>query len=138
MGDNEGVLAYDGFDALVGFVLDEATGDLVRGHLDVRPQLHQPFGLLHGGVLCTVAETAASVGGGIWFGERGSVVGVNNNTSFFRATREGRLSVEAVPVHRGRTTQVWSVTVQDAEQRLVAKGDVRLANLPAESDRGSA
>ena len=118
-----------GFDAVLGLRLLDATPDRVSATFSVEPHLHQPYGILHGGVLCSVVESAASVGGAVWFGDRGNVVGVSNHTDFLRAVREGTLDVEATPVHRGRTSQLWSVRVTDATGRLVAKGEVRLANI---------
>ena len=120
---------YEGFDATLGLELLTADGDRVTGRLPVAPHLLQPYGILHGGVFCSVVETTASVGGALWFGDRGHVVGVSNHTNFLRATREGTLAVRATPVQRGRTQQLWTVEVRDASDRLVAKGDVRLANL---------
>ena len=87
---------------------------------------------MHGGVYCSVVETTASIGGALWFGDRGHVVGVSNHTNFLRSVREGVLDVEATPVHRGRTQQLWQVTVSDSAQRLVARGEVRLANISPE------
>ena len=58
-----------------------------------------------------------------------NVVGVNNNTDFLRATREGTLTAEATPIHRGRTQQLWEVRITDENDRLVSKGQVRLANI---------
>jgi uncharacterized protein (TIGR00369 family) len=118
-----------GFDAVLGLQLVEATPDGVRATFGVEPHLHQPYGILHGGVLCSVVESAASVAGAVWWGERGNVVGVSNHTNFLRAVREGVLEVEATPVHRGRTQQVWAVQVRDEQARLVANGEVRLANI---------
>jgi uncharacterized protein (TIGR00369 family) len=94
-----------------------------------RPELHQPYGIVHGGVHCSVIETLASVGAALWMGERGKVVGVNNNTDFYRAVREGGLTSTATPVHRGRSQQVWAVETVDDEGRTVARGQVRLQNL---------
>jgi uncharacterized protein (TIGR00369 family) len=74
-------------------------------------------------------EHAASVAASRWFGERGGVVGVSNTTHFIRAVRSGLLSVEATPLQRGRTQQLWQVFITDEQQRLVAKGEVRLANI---------
>ncbi len=59
----------------------------------------------------------------------GKVVGVNNSTDFYRAVREGDLTSTALPVHRGRSQQVWVVETLDAEGRMVARGQVRLQNL---------
>jgi uncharacterized protein (TIGR00369 family) len=117
------------FDAVIGLELVSADGDRVLARLPIAPHLHQPYGIVHGGVYCTVVESTASVGAALWFGDRGQVVGVANSTSFLRAVREGVLEVEATPVHRGRTQQLWQVTVRDDKQRLVARGEVRLANI---------
>ena len=121
--------AYDGFDKHIGLTITSATPDEVTARLEVRPELLQPYGLLHGGVLCSVVETVGSVAGATWFGERGQVVGTSNHTNFLRAVREGVLTARATPIHRGRTQQLWSIDITDGQERLVAKGELRLANL---------
>ncbi|KAB1147065.1 uncharacterized protein (TIGR00369 family) [Micromonospora sp. M71_S20] len=118
-----------GFVALLGLKLDEVDGDRVVIRWQVRPELHQPFGIQHGGVYCSVVETAASIGGSLWLGERGRVVGVSNQTDFLRAVRDGELTAVGTPVHRGRSQQLWQVEITDADARLVARGQVRLQNL---------
>ena len=110
--------------------LDELTSDRMQVSWTVSPEVHQPNGILHGGVHCWIVETVASVGGATWFGEQGVVVGVSNQTDFFRAVREGRLTSVGTPVHRGRSQQVWDVETRDDADRLVARGQVRLQNLP--------
>lgn len=125
--------AYDGFDSHIGLTITSATPDEVTARLEVRPELLQPYGLLHGGVLCSVVETVGSVAGATWFGERGQVVGTSNHTNFLRAVREGVLSARATPIHRGRTQQLWTIDITDEQDRLVAKGELRLANLAQES-----
>jgi 1,4-dihydroxy-2-naphthoyl-CoA hydrolase len=118
-----------GFIKLVGLRIGEASGDRVVLTCPVTPDLHQPFGLVHGGVYATLAETAASVGASLWFGDQGKVVGVSNHTDFLRAVRRGELRAEATPLSRGRTTQLWQVEVGDEQGRLVAHSKVRLQNL---------
>ena len=125
--------AHDGFDALIGLEVTSVAPDEVRAHLTVTPKLLQPYGLLHGGVLCTVVETLGSVGGAAWYGDRGKVVGTSNHTHLVRSARDGRLDAVARPVHCGRTQQLWTVEVRDEQERLVAKGDLRVANLPADA-----
>ena len=124
--------AYDGFDALVGLEITSVTEDEVRAVLPVRKELHQPYGLLHGGVLCTVVETLGSIAAAAWFGDRGNVVGTANHTNLLRAVRDGTLHAVATPIHRGRSQQLWSVDIRDEQERLVAKGELRVANLPKE------
>lgn len=120
---------HGGFTELLGLELVEMSGDRVVVRWKVRPELLQPLGILHGGVHCSVVETAASIGAAMWFGERGQVVGVANSTDFLRAVREGVLTARATPVHRGRSQQLWLVEILDEAERLVARGQVRLANL---------
>ncbi|GGK38201.1 PaaI family thioesterase [Nocardia camponoti] len=119
------------FTDLIGLRFTEVGPDLVRAEWEVTPKLYQPAGIQNGGVYCTVIETLASVGGGVWFGDRGQVVGVNNNTDFLRAVSNGILTAEATPIHRGRSQQLWVVVVTDAEGRTIARGQVRLQNLTA-------
>jgi uncharacterized protein (TIGR00369 family) len=119
--------ALTGFDGHIGLRLVEVTKDGVRAVFDIRPELHQPYGLLHGGVLATVVETVGSISGATWYG--GPVVGTSNHTNFLRATREGTLTAQSRPVHRGRTQQLWDVDITDEQERLVARGQLRVANL---------
>ena len=115
----------------------EIGPDRVVLQWSVAPHLLQPYGIVHGGVFCAAVEGAASVGAATWFGERGQVVGVSNHTDFLRATRGGELTATATPVHRGRTQQLWQVEVTDADDRLVARGQVRLQNLTSVPGAGA-
>jgi len=114
---------------LLGIRVVETSADLVRLEWDVTPDHHQPYGIVHGGVHCTAIETAASVGAALWFGDRGRVVGVSNQTDFLRAVSEGTLAAVATPIHRGRSQQLWLVEITDEQHRLIARGQVRLQNL---------
>ena len=113
----------------LGLEMTEVTGDRVVAAWEAAPRHHQPYGIVHGGVHCSVVESLASVGAAVWLGEQGQVVGVSNSTDFFRAVREGPLTSTATPLHRGRLQQVWIVETLDADGRLVARGQVRLQNL---------
>lgn len=116
----------------LGLVFKEVAGDRVVATWTAVPKLQQPYGIVHGGVHCSVFETIASVGAATWFGDRGQVVGVNNSTDFIRAVRDGALTSTGVPVHQGRSQQLWQMeTVSDADGKLVARGQVRLQNIPS-------
>jgi len=119
----------------LGLDLTEVSGDRVVATWVARPDLHQPYGIVHGGVHCGLIESLASIGAALYALPRGqSVVGLENNTSFVRAVRAGaRLHAVATPVTRGRRTQVWEAQVLDHEDKLVATGRVRLLCL--ESDQ---
>src|SRR3954464_2831700 len=98
----------------------EASGDRVVITCKVRPELHQPYGILHGGVYCSLVESAASIAAAMGLGDEGNVVGVANTTNFIRAMREGTLTATATPLQRGRTQQLWQVEVVDDADRLPA------------------
>jgi len=84
---------------------------------------------VHGGVHCSVVETLASVGAAVWLGDKGKVVGVNNNTDFFKAVSDGEMTSIATPLHRGRSQQIWVVETQNHAHSIVSRGQVRLQNL---------
>ena len=119
------------FDAELGLVYTEVSPDGVKAHLEVKSTLLQPMGIVHGGVWCSMVESLASVSAYVWLSSNagGQVVGVNNNTDFLRAVTEGTAFGVSEPVHRGRSQQLWLVTIRDGRQRLVARGQVRLQNL---------
>ena len=127
----EGVHGFvdQGLNKALGLRLDEVGPDRVVMSWTVSEQHLQPYGIVHGGVYCSVVESSASVGAAAWFGERGRVVGVSNHTNFLRSVREGTLTATATPIHRGRSQQLWLVDITDDQQRTIARGEVRLQNL---------
>jgi 1,4-dihydroxy-2-naphthoyl-CoA hydrolase len=121
-----------GFAEWLGLSIEETSPDRVVIAWKTRPDLWQPYGIVHGGVYCSVVETAASIAAATWLGDRGQVVGVSNQTDFLRAVSQGDLRAVATPVHRGRLQQLWAVEIHDDSGRLVAKGQVRLQNIDDE------
>jgi uncharacterized protein (TIGR00369 family) len=120
-----------GFDNELGLKYIEVTGDGARAQLEIHDKLLQPWGIVHGGVYCTIIESLASVAGHVWLSEHGggTVVGVNNNTDFLRAISSGTVFAKATPIHRGRRQQLWLTTITDENDRVLARGQVRLQNL---------
>ncbi|WP_407335966.1 PaaI family thioesterase [Dietzia kunjamensis] len=118
-----------GFGGGIGMEYTEVTPEKVVVTVTVGPHLHQPYGIVHGGVYCAIAEEVASIAGAVWLGGEGKVVGVNNSTDFLRAVTEGTLTATGTPVHRGRSQQLWRVEIEDDRGRTAAVGQVRLANL---------
>lgn len=118
--------------AHTGIELTEATPDLAGGRLVINENHHQPYGVVHGGVYCTLAETIASTGAAVWAMAQGmaGAVGVNNSTNFLRATSSGVLLAVATPIHRGRSQQLWNVDItREEDGKLVAQSQVRLHNV---------
>ncbi|MGB3485232.1 MAG: PaaI family thioesterase [Mycobacterium sp.] len=123
------------FDSEIGLVFTEITPDGAKAELEVKPSLKQPMGIVHGGVYCSIVESMASISAYAWLSEHGggTVVGVNNNTDFLRAISSGKVYGVSEPLHRGRRQQLWLVTIKDEKDRVIARGQVRLQNLEAET-----
>jgi uncharacterized protein (TIGR00369 family) len=123
------------FDNEIGLRYTELSADGVAAQLTVTGSLHQPMGIVHGGVWCTMVESMASVSAFLWLSANGggNVVGVNNSTDFLRAITDGTAYGRSEPIHRGRLQQLWLVTILDETQRLIARGQVRLQNLAERS-----
>ena len=117
-----------------GLVFDEISAARVTGHIELGPEHHTPWGVVHGGVYTTAVETAASVGASIAVRDRGQVaVGLTNTTHFLRAVSAGRVTVEAAALSQGRTQQLWRVDYTDESGRLIAHGELRQQNVAGQS-----
>ena len=115
-----------------GLHLSEIGADRVTGFIDLGPDQHQPFGIVHGGVYAAAVEEAASFGASVSVRASGQqAVGVSNTTNFIRPMSAGRVTVEALPLHQGRTQQLWEVRITRVEDgKPVALGQGRLQNIP--------
>ena len=104
----------------------------VVASIELGPDQHTPWGVVHGGAYTTAIESAASVGASAAVLDRGQfAVGVNNITDFLRPLVRGRVNIVAEPIHQGATQQLWQVIVSRADDgKLVARGQVRLQNVP--------
>jgi 1,4-dihydroxy-2-naphthoyl-CoA hydrolase len=118
----------------VGAVLDietvEATPERVVLRLPVTSKVHQPYGVLHGGVSALLAESAASFGGAVSVPPGQSVVGIELNASHLRPMTTGTLTAVATPVRKGRTIQVWDIALTDDDDRAICRARCTLAVIP--------
>ena len=119
-----------GLAQLIDLSLVTITEQEVVGELVVSPKHYQPMGIVHGGVYCAMVETVCSVGAFVHASKRGrTVVGVDNQTSFLKATRTGTLRAVGRPLSIGGRTQLWEANIVNQEGVLVATGRVRLVAL---------
>ncbi|MCH5642656.1 MULTISPECIES: PaaI family thioesterase [unclassified Gordonia (in: high G+C Gram-positive bacteria)] len=126
-----------GLDAVLGLTPVEVGADGIHATLEITEAHHQPFGIVHGGVYCAVAESVASMSGYFWLQEAGiggTAVGVNNNTDFLRSISSGVVTARSAPIHRGRRQQLWAVEMTDERDRLLARSQVRLQNIELPSE----
>ena len=114
-----------------GFEIEASTGHEVRGHVEAGARHHTPWGVVHGGLYATLIESACTIGASLAVAGQGRfAVGLSNHTEFIRSHREGRLDVRARAIHQGRTGQLWECDVTRGDGKLVARGQVRLQNVP--------
>ncbi len=112
----------------LGIALVEAGPDRVVATMPVDHRTRQPFGLLHGGASVALAETVASIGA--WLNvdrETQAAVGLEINANHLKGKRDGTVTATATPVHRGKTTQVWSIAIADESGALVCLSRCTLA-----------
>lgn len=122
-----------GLDGVLDVEHIETTADRVVVRWPITEKHLQPFGLPHGGAYCAVHESTASTGAFVWLAGKGVAVGSNNSTDFLRQGALGDvMTTTATPIHRGRTQQLWHVDTVNQDGKLMAQGQVRLANLAQE------
>ncbi|GJF05785.1 PaaI family thioesterase [Pseudonocardia sp. D17] len=119
------------FAALIGATAVAAGPDEVRLRLDWHPTRTTTAGVLHGGALMALADTA---GGWAAFlnlpdGATGTAT-ISSATNFLRPVVEGYVEAVARPLHRGRTTIVVDTELRDPRDRLVARVTQTQAVLP--------
>jgi uncharacterized protein (TIGR00369 family) len=128
-----GPLASRGLAAAIGIEIVELTPERVVATMPVDDRTRQPFGLLHGGASLALAETVASFGAAANVDlERFVAVGQEINGNHLRGKTEGIVRATAVPIHRGRTSQVWSIDIVDEQGRLVCVSRCTMAIIPRE------
>ena len=108
-----------------------ATPEKVVMRVKVDHKVHQPFGILHGGVSALLAEGAASIGGAVSVGPDQIVVGAELNCSHLRSMSSGTLTATATPIRKGRTVHVWGIELTDDQDRLICVARCSLQVLKA-------
>jgi 1,4-dihydroxy-2-naphthoyl-CoA hydrolase len=121
----------ESYDALIGLRRFDITEESARGEVAVRRELLQPWGLVHGGVYASIAESLASWATALAVIPGGDVaMGQSNSTSFLRPIKAGTIHALATRRHRGRTSWVWDVDISDDDGRLCATARVTIAVRP--------
>jgi 1,4-dihydroxy-2-naphthoyl-CoA hydrolase len=124
---------YDDVNKQLGVEAMLVTPEKVILQVEVGPKVHQPYGILHGGVSALLAEGAASIGGAVSVAPDHIVVGTELNCSHLRSMRSGILTATATPLRKGRTVQVWNIELTDDKDRLICVARCSLQVLKAPS-----
>jgi len=120
-----------GFAESIGTEWIDFDPDNARARIAVEPRHLQPYGIVHGGVYATLAESICSAATAIAVREDGMVaMGQANDTTFLRPIGEGTITATARTRHRGRTTWIWDVEMADDEGRVCALSRMTIAVRP--------
>ncbi|MFL5896715.1 MAG: PaaI family thioesterase [Thermoleophilaceae bacterium] len=123
------------FDVHVGTEWLDLGPDEARARILVEDHHKQPAGVVHGGVLATLAESICSVATyRAVAGDGMTIMGQSNATTFLRPISAGHVNAVARPRHRGRTTWIWDVEISDDDERVCALVRMTIAVRPARSN----
>jgi 1,4-dihydroxy-2-naphthoyl-CoA hydrolase len=104
----------------IGIELTEVGADYLKARMPVDHRTKQPYGLLHGGASCVLAETIGSIASSLVIDqEKFLCVGLEINANHVRSAREGFVTGIATPLHLGSTTHVWDIKIKDEKDKLV-------------------
>lgn len=114
--------------SLLGIVFTEIGDDYLKGKMPVDHRTIQPYGIMHGGASCVLAETLGSIAGTYCIDREKQVcVGLSINTNHIRMVKEGYVYGTARPQHLGKSTQVWEIDIVNEEGKLVSLNRLTLA-----------
>ncbi len=111
----------------LGMVVTEVGDDYVMGTMPVDSRTRQPMGLLHGGASVALAESLGSLAANLAVDQKSYCVGLDINANHVRSMKTGLVTAKASATHVGRSTQVWEITLEDEEGRLVCISRLTMA-----------
>lgn len=112
----------------LGIKFTEIGNDYLVATMPVDERTIQPYGIMHGGASCALAETIASVAANYCVDQtKQYCVGMEINTSHVKSVSSGSVKGIAKPLHLGRTTQLWNIDIYDEKSRLISVSRLRLS-----------
>ena len=114
----------------LGIVFVEIGDDYMVAKMPVDHRTIQPYGIMHGGASCALAETVASVAANFCVDSKTKYcVGLEINTSHVKTVSGGFVKGTAKPFHLGRSTQLWQIEIVDEQGKIVSVSRLRMAVL---------
>ena len=101
-------------DKALGIEVTEIGDDYIVAKMPVTEKTKQPYGILHGGASCVLAESIGSTAAALSMdGSKKYPVGIEINANHIASPTEGFVHAKAVPVHIGGSTSVWNIDITD-------------------------
>jgi len=98
----------------------EIGDDFIVGRMPVVEKTKQPYGILHGGASCVLAESIGSTAAALTLdGAKKYPVGIEINANHISSPTDGHVYAKAVPVHVGGSTSVWNIDITDDQEKRV-------------------
>lgn len=113
--------------------ITEVGDDYLRGTMPVDDRTRQPYGILHGGASVALAETLGSTAAMLCCEDGRAAVGLEINANHLRAVREGLVTGTALPIHVGRSTQVWEIRIENEAGELTCVSRLTMAVVPGDA-----
>jgi 1,4-dihydroxy-2-naphthoyl-CoA hydrolase len=115
----------------LGIEWTELGPDFIKAKMPVDNRTKQPYGLLHGGASCALAETVGSVASALVVNhEKFMCVGLEINANHVRSARDGFVTGIATPLHIGSNTHVWDIKIYDEINKLICVSRLTVAVIP--------
>ena len=110
---------------------EEIGDDYLKLSMPVNKKTQQPYGFLHGGASCVLAETVGSIASALVIDqEKFYCVGLEINANHLRSVSEGTVVAIAKPLHLGKSTHVWDIRIYDDKEKLFCVSRLTVAILP--------
>jgi 1,4-dihydroxy-2-naphthoyl-CoA hydrolase len=115
----------------IGIEWTEVGADFIKAKMPVDDRTKQPYGLLHGGASCVLAETIGSIASAMVVDHTKFLcVGLEINANHVRSARDGFVTGIAAPLHLGANTHVWDIKIYDELEKLVCVSRLTVAIIP--------
>ena len=99
----------------------DVTQDTITARMPVNSRVHQPDGVLHGGASVALAESVGSAGAYIFLQETNvSIRGIEIAANHIKSIRDGYVYAHATILHKGRTTQLWQIRIENQNKELIS------------------
>ncbi len=126
-----GQLSKNTMDKFLGIEWTELGENFLKAKMPVDERTKQPYGFLHGGASCVLAETVGNFASAMVIDHtKFYCVGLEINANHVRSVSKGYVTAIATPLHLGATTHVWDIKITDDQEKLVSVSRLTVAIIP--------